>query len=93
MRWIQHAGQAWRAYGFTLAQIVAHAWGSDEARVSLDAPHIQDADTRYDFLIVLPPVDGPERVPALLRESVQEQFSVDVVREEGAPPTLVVKSR
>ena len=92
-RWVQHAGQAWRAYGFTLAQIVAHAWGSDEARVSLDAPHIQDADTRYDFLIVLPPVDGPERVPALLRETIQEQFGVDVIREDGDPPRLVVKSR
>jgi hypothetical protein len=92
-RWIQHAGQAWRAYGFTLAQIVAHAWGSDETRVSLDAPHIQEADTRYDFLIVLPPVDGPERVPALLRESLQEQFGVAVIREDGDPPRLVVKSR
>ncbi|MGH9240105.1 MAG: Clp protease N-terminal domain-containing protein [Vicinamibacterales bacterium] len=92
-RWIQHAGQAWRAYGFTLAQIVAHAWGSDEARVSLDAPHIQHADTRYDFWIVLPPVDGPERVPALLRESIQEQFGVDVTRADGDPPRLVVKSR
>jgi len=92
-RWIQHAGQAWRAYGFTLAQIVAHAWGSDEARVSLDAPHIQDVDTRYDLWLVLPPVDGPERVPALLRESIQEQFGVDVRREDGDPPRLVVKSR
>ena len=92
-RWVQHAGQAWRAYGFTLAQIVAHAWGSDEARVSLDAPHIQDAQTRYDFLIVLPPVDGPERVPALLRESIEDQFGVNVIREDGEPPRLVVKSR
>jgi len=89
-RWIQHAGQAWRAYGFTLAQIVAHAWGSDEARVSLDV-HIQNAATRYDFMIVLPPVDGPERVPALLRESLQEQFGVDVIRDDGGDrPTLAV---
>jgi ATP-dependent Clp protease ATP-binding subunit ClpA len=92
-RWIQHAGQAWRAYGFTLTQIVAHAWGSDEARVSLDAPQIQAADTRYDFLIVLPAVDGPERVPALLRGSLQEQFGVNVTREDGDPPRLMVKSR
>ena len=92
-RWVQQAGQAWRAYGFTLAQIVAQAWGSDEARVSLDAPHLQNADTRYDFWIVLPPVDGPERVPALLRESIQEQFGVDVTRADGDPPRLVVKSR
>jgi len=90
-RWVQHAGQAWRAYGFTLAQIVAHAWGSDEARVTLDAPHIQNAETRYDFLIVLPPVDGPERVPALLRESLQDQFGVDVIRDDGGdPPKLAV---
>lgn len=61
--------------------------------MSLDAPHIQDPQTRYDFLIVLPPVDGPERVPALLRESIQEQFGVDVTREDGNPPMLVVKSR
>jgi hypothetical protein len=92
-RWIPPAGQAWRAYAFTLAQIVAHAWGSDEARVSLDAPHIQDADKRYDFLIVLPPTEGAERVPALLRESIQEQFGVDVIREDADPPRLVVRSR
>jgi hypothetical protein len=91
-RWIQAAGQAWRAYGFTLAQIVAHAWGSDEARVTLDV-RIQNAETRYDFMIVLPPVDGSERIPFLLRKSIEEQFDVDVVREDGNPPTLAVISR
>jgi hypothetical protein len=28
--WIQHAGSAWRAYGYTLAQIIAMAWKSHE---------------------------------------------------------------
>ena len=92
-KWIQHAGQAWRAFGFTLPQIVAHAWESDEALVTLEAPHIQDPQARYDFLLVLPAGDGPERIPALLRESIQEQFGVEVTREDGDLPALRVKSR
>jgi hypothetical protein len=87
--WVQHAGATWRALGFTLKQIVAHAWESPESQVELDVPDI-DESTRYDFTIVLPPDDSPGILPELLRESIQRDFSVVVTREDGPPPRLVV---
>ena len=91
--WIQHAGSAWRAFGFTLAQIVAHAWGSEESRVRLDVPHIPHKYTRYDFMIVLPHSASGDVIPRLLRESIERDFEVDVTHEDGDPPTLTVRSR
>jgi hypothetical protein len=87
---IETAGTAWGASGFTLAQIVAHAWGSDEAHVRIEAPV---GDRRYDFMIVLPPTDSPEIIPGLLREAIQEQLDVNVTREDGDPPTVIVRPR
>src|SRR5688500_11620830 len=63
--WIQHAGNTWRALGYTLKQIVAHVWQVHESQVDLDAPDIEES-TRYDFTIVLPPDDSPGIVPELL---------------------------
>jgi len=90
--WIQHAGTTWRALGFTLKHVVAHAWESHESFVDLDVPDIDDR-TRYDFTIVLPPDDSPGIVPELLRESIQRDFGVAVTREDGPPPRLVVTAR
>ena len=88
---IEMSGTAWGAYGFTLAQIVAHAWETDEARVRIEAPAV---DVRcYDFMIVLPHTDQAEMIPRLLRESIQEQLEVNVTREDGDPPTLIVRPR
>jgi hypothetical protein len=62
--------------------------------VSIETEHVLLGLLRESKgVIVLPPTDGPERVPTLLRESIQEQFGVDVIREDGDPPGLVVKSR
>jgi ATP-dependent Clp protease ATP-binding subunit ClpA len=88
---IETTGTAWGAYGFTLAQIVAHAWGADEAHVRIEAPAVDVR--RYDFMIVLPPSDSPEIIPGLLREAIQEQLDVSVTREDGDPPTLTVRPR
>jgi ATP-dependent Clp protease ATP-binding subunit ClpA len=87
---IELTGTAWGAYGFTLAQIVAHAWGADEARVRIEAPA---GDVRYDFMIVLPPTDDAEMIPRLLREAIQEQLDVNVTREDGDPPAVIVRPR
>lgn len=89
--WIQHAGQTWRAFGYTLAQIVAHAWATDESTVRPEVTGL-DERTRYNFTIVLPHTDSPELVPELLREAIQRDFAVDV-SPGGEPPTLVVKAR
>ena len=90
--WIQHAGQTWRAFGFTLAQIVAHAWGTHESMVRHDAPGL-DGRTRYNFAIVLPHTDSAEIVPELLRDAIQRDFAVVVSPTGGEPQTLVVQGR
>jgi hypothetical protein len=82
----------WFALGKTLQQIVAFAWGSEESRVRLAAEQLE-GDARYDFTIVLPSTDSREIIPRLLREAIERDFNVEVTREEGEPPTLIIKSR
>jgi hypothetical protein len=91
--WVHAAGQAWRAFGFTLAQIVAHAWGSDQAHVRLVSPRHQDEHARYDFMVALPTTDSPDIIPRLLRESIERDLQVEVTREDGDEPTLIVRPR
>ena len=91
--WIQHAGKAWRAFGFTLAQIVAQAWGSEESRVKLAAPRTHDERVRYDFTIVLPHDDDSDVVPRLLREAIERDLEVEVTRGDGDQATLIVRPR
>ncbi len=90
--WIQHAGQTWRAFGFTLAQIVALAWKTDESFVRVDVARL-DARTRYNFSIVLPHTESLDIVPQLVQEAVERDFNVEVVREDGELPAFVVKAR
>ena len=82
----------WFALGKTLTQIVAFAWGSEESRVRLAAEQL-DGNARYDFTIVLPSTDSQEIIPRLLREAIERDFNVEVTRQEGEPPTLIIKSR
>jgi hypothetical protein len=82
----------WFALGKTLQQIVAFAWGSEESRVRFGAEQL-DGNARYDFTIVLPLTDSPEIIPRLLREAIERDFNVEVTRDEGDPPTLIVTSR
>ena len=86
------AGRQWVGLGKTLQQIVAFAWGSEESRIQLAAEQL-DGHVRYDFTVVLPSIDSPEIIPRLLREAIERDFNVEVTREEGDPPTLVIKSR
>ena len=84
----------WGAYHVTLQQIVAYAWEVDVSRVRLDSPREHDESLRYDFMITLPKGESPASViPQLLREAIQQQLSVDVTREDGDPPTIVVTPR
>ena len=87
-----HGAHSWFALGRTVAQIVALAWGAEESRVELATERI-DGNARYDFTIALPSTDSPEIIPRLLREAIERDFNVEVVREEGDPPTLIIKSR
>jgi hypothetical protein len=91
--WVHAAGHVWRAFGHTLLQIVAHAWGSDVSRVKLAAPRDHDLNTRYDFMIVLPATTGTDAIPRLLREAIERELDVEVTREDGDPPTLIIRPR
>ena len=89
--WIQHAGRTWRAFGYTLAQIVAHAWATEASLVRVDVPEL-DERTRYNFTIVLPPAESMDVIPQLLQDAIQRDFEVVVSRDEETPG-LVVKGR
>jgi hypothetical protein len=78
--WIQHAGQTWRAFGYTLAQIVAHAWATEESLVRIAAPRL-DERTRYNFAVVLPHTESPDIIPQLLQEAIHRDFEVAVARD------------
>ena len=84
--------RTWGAYGFTLRQIVAIAWDTQDSLVTLDH-NLPDQAARYDFVIVLPGTEREESIPALLREAVQQQFNVDITRDDGDPSRLTVRSR
>ena len=91
--WIEPADSVWGAYGFTLRQIVAHAWEVDVARVRLDSPSEYDESLRYDFMIALPQTESRGVIPELLRGAIQQQLDVDVTREDTDPPTIIVRPR
>jgi hypothetical protein len=88
--WIEPLEAVWGAYGFTLRQIVAHAWDVDVSRVRLDSPRDNDETMRYDFMIALPTDDSRSVIPELLRAAIQQQLDVNVARADGDPPTIVV---
>ena len=91
--WIQYAGNTWRAFGHTLAQIVAYAWQVHDRFVKLVDARIDDERIRYDFTIVRSHEIGPEMITGLLRDAIQEQLAVDVTVEDGDIPTVSVRSR
>ena len=88
--WVQQAPPAWRGFGFTLAQIVAHAWQWDENRVKVASGL---APGRYDFMIVLPAGETAAAIPGMLRDAIESQFGVNVTREDGDAPTLTIRPR
>ena len=76
--WIEHAGMVWRGMGFSLAQIVGHAWNVPVASVTLVNPRRGNQHTRYDFTIVLAQEMSDDEIAALLRDAVQTQLEVEV---------------
>ncbi len=90
--WIQHAGQTWRAFGYTLAQIVAFAWATEESVVRIEVPRL-DQRTRYNFTVVLPHSESHDIIPELLQEAIQRDFEVTVARGDSEPSILVVRAR
>jgi hypothetical protein len=91
--WFTPLEPVWGAYHFTLRQIVAFAWEVDVSGVRLDSPREHDESMRYDFMIALPKADSPSVIPELLRDAIRQQLDVDVTREDGDTPVVVIRPR
>ena len=84
MRWpqepvINYPGTVFSAYGFTLEDIIVRAWEGNRWHVDI-APGLRD-DTRFDFLMVLPPEETLASCLGLLQSAIEQQFAVQVKRE------------
>jgi len=76
---INHAGNVFSAYGFTLKEIIVRAWGGSRWHVDI-APGRCDHE-RFDFLMVLPQEETSETCLGLLQSAIEQQFAVHVSRE------------
>jgi uncharacterized protein (TIGR03435 family) len=76
---INHPGNVFSAYGFTLQAIIVRAWEGNRWHVDI-APGLGD-DTRYDFLMVLPQEETTATCLGLLQSAIEQHFAVDVKLE------------
>ena len=76
---INHPGNVFSAYGFTLRAIIVRAWEGNRWHVDI-APELSD-DTRYDFLMVLPQEETTATCLGLLQSAIEQHFAVDVKLE------------
>ena len=84
MRWpqqpaINHAGNEFSAYGFTLEEIIVSAW--EGSRWHVDIPRGLQDDARFDFLMVLPQQEAVATCLGLLQSEIEQHFAVHVARE------------
>jgi uncharacterized protein (TIGR03435 family) len=84
MRWpqppvINHAGPVFSAYGFTTEDIIVRAW--EGSRWHVDITPGLGADTRFDFLMVLPQPETTATCVGLLQSAIEQHFAVDVKLE------------
>jgi uncharacterized protein (TIGR03435 family) len=84
MRWpqqpaINHAGNEFSAYGFTLEEIIVRAW--EGSRWHVDIPSLLQDAARFDFLMVLPQLETVATCVGLLRSAIEQHFAVHVARE------------
>lgn len=76
---INHAGNVFSAYGFTLEDIIVRAWDGSRWHVDM-TPGLSD-DTRFDLLMVLPQQETTATCLGLLQSAIEQHFAVDVKLE------------
>jgi uncharacterized protein (TIGR03435 family) len=76
---VNHALNAFNAYGFTLEDIIVRAWEGNRWHVDI-TPGLSDG-TRFDFLLVLPQEETTAMCLGLLQAAIEQQFAVQVTRE------------
>jgi uncharacterized protein (TIGR03435 family) len=93
MRWpqrpaINHAGNEFSAYGFTLEEIIVDAWKGSRWHVDIP-PGLQD-DARFDFLMVLPQEENTTTCFDVLQSAIEQHFAVHVTRERRMRDVFVL---
>ena len=73
---INHAGNCFQRYGFTLEDIIVRAWEGSRWHVDI-TPGLSD-DARFDFLMVLPQQETRATCLGLLQSAIEQHFAVDV---------------
>jgi uncharacterized protein (TIGR03435 family) len=76
---VNHAGNVFSAYGFTLKDIIVRAWEGN--RWHIDIPPALRDDARFDFLLVLPQPETVATYLGLLQAAIEQHFAVHVTRE------------
>jgi uncharacterized protein (TIGR03435 family) len=77
---INHPGNVFSAYGFTLEDIIVRAWEGNRWHVDI-TPALRD-DARFDFLLVLPQQETSGTCLGLLQSAIEQHFAVHVTREK-----------
>jgi len=76
---VNHPGNVFSAYGFTLEDIIVCAWNGNRWHVDMP-PDLRD-DVRFDFLMVLPQPEATDTCHGLLQTAIEHHFAVQVARE------------
>jgi uncharacterized protein (TIGR03435 family) len=84
MRWpqppaVNHPGDVFGAYGFTLEDIIVRAWEGNRWHVEM--PTELRSDARFDFLMVLSQPETTATCLGVLRTAIEDEFAVRVTRE------------
>ena len=69
----------WTRLGYELKPVLAEVYGADKTRIDLPA-HL-DAGDRYDFELLPPQEETHEKMFALVRQGIEQHFSLTVSRE------------
>jgi uncharacterized protein (TIGR03435 family) len=94
MRWpqppvVNHPGNVFSAYGFTLEDIIVRAWNGNRWHVDMP-PDLRD-DVRFDFLMVLPQPEATATCHGLLQTAIERHFAVHVVSEKQTRDVYVLR--
>jgi uncharacterized protein (TIGR03435 family) len=86
---VNYAGDLVQACGFTLTEAIVKFWRGN--RWHVDSPDSLDDQRRYDFFLQLPQQEPFDEFLRLLRDSVEQQFGVQVGQQSVPRDVFVVR--
>jgi hypothetical protein len=78
----------WSLQGFNLKRVVSELYSLSPIRI--DLPASLDDDKSYDFSLVLPEPESPEKMSERMRQGLQDYFYVTATRESRLMDVYVV---